>query len=768
MKKIRPIMFLDITRYRKLIFAFFALAFVTSIYFISTLRFSFDFEQYFPQGDPDLIFFQDFIKNFESDDNFLLVGVKSTSGTEGVFQQDFLQRFDSLTEKAVLLPYVSNSQSLTNIKMPIKSIFGISTAPILHVEDTAFYAYDRARILQDERFVRNLISEDGTCLVVLLKTKEKLKLDESEVLMQGLDSLIKPMGFQEFHYLGRANFQKELVYMEKREVAVSTAIAAILVGIIMAVLFRRWRTVVIALVSIGLAMVLFFGILGAWGRDITAIAALYPVLLVIIGTCDVVHMLSKYIDELRRGHSQVEAMWLTIKEIGLATLMTAITTAIGFATLVTTRIVPIQEFGVNAAVSVLVAYFTVLFFTTSVLSYFKVDDLILLRENKNSGFGYIERFMGWIYNATKFKARQIALIALATLFISAYGISKIGTNYTIAGNMPNRMKVTEDFHFFEKIFSGFRPLEYAVFAQNGHRTDDFEVMQQIDKLETHLRQQPAIRAVTSPTMIYKSLNQMSNGNRADALVLPTDSLEYYDYQRLAENLPKGTANILTSKDGTKSRIATRILDLGADSVMAVGARIDDWILKNTDPSVATFRRTGTGYIIDKNAQYIQADLLEGIAWEVGLIAILMGLMLRNFRMIVIFLIPNLFPMVFAGALVGYLGVPLDAGVSMIFTVVFGISIDDTIHFLSSFNINRGKGQTVDEALKTTLLETGKPVCIATVILFFGFLVMIFSIHPPSVTIGKLIAVTLITALLSDLFINPLLLRWWIKDKKKDN
>jgi uncharacterized protein len=158
-------------------------------------------------------------------------------------------------------------------------------------------------------------------------------------------------------------------------------------------------------------------------------------------------------------------------------------------------------------------------------------------------------------------------------------------------------------------------------------------------------------------------------------------------------------------------------------------------------------------------------LLQGIAWEVGLIALLMGLMLRNFRMIVIFLIPNLFPMVFAGALVGFLGVPLDAGISMIFTVVFGISIDDTIHFLSSFNINRGKGMTVDEALKTTLFETGKPVFIATVILFFGFLVMIFSIHPPSVTIGKLIAVTLITALMSDLFINPLLLRWWIKDKK---
>ena len=120
---------------------------------------------------------------------------------------------------------------------------------------------------------------------------------------------------------------------------------------------------------------------------------------------------------------------------------------------------------------------------------------------------------------------------------------------------------------------------------------------------------------------------------------------------------------------------------------------------------------------------------------------------------------------FAGALIGFLGVDLDAGISMIFTVVFGIAIDDTIHFLSSFNINRKKGQEVDTALRTTLLETGKPVCITTIILFFGFMVMMFSIHPPSVVVGKLIAVTLITALMSDLFINPVLIRWWIKDKK---
>jgi uncharacterized protein len=743
----------DITRWRKTIFGGFIILFIAACYFITTLRFSFDFEQYFPQGDPDLIFFQDFI-------------------TEGVFEQDFLRRFDTLTQKSIELPYIVDNQSLTTVRLPVKTPFGISAISAIHIEDTSYYADDRAKILADQRFVHNLIDKEATALVLFLKTKQKLTLEESEVLLRGMDSLIRPLNFESFHYLGRANFQKELVAMEKREVAVSTGVAAILVGIIMALLFRRWRTVVIALSSIGLAMILFFGILGAWGRDITAIAALYPVLLVIVGTSDVIHMMSKYIDELRRGHDRKEATWLTIKEIGLATLMTAITTATGFATLVTTRIVPIKEFGINAAVGVMVAYFTVLLFTTSVLSYFKADDLILLSERTpvergskaGSGFTLIERLMAWTYDVTKYQTRKIAFIALATLGISVYGVTKIGTNVQVGTIMPNYSKVTDDFRFFEKLFAGFRPLDFAVFAQNGRKATDFEVMREIEKLENHLRAQDAIRYVAAPTLIYKSLNQMVNGNRVEAFKMPIDSAQFAEFQSLATELPKSASSVLVSKDSTEARISTRVLDLGADTVMALGDRIETWIQQNTDSSVAKFRRTGTGYIIDKNATFVRADLLEGIAWEVGLIALMMGLMLRNVKMIVIFLIPNLFPLVFAGALVGFLNVPLDAGIAMIFTVVFGIAIDDTIHFLSSFNINRNKGLTVDEALKTTLHETGKPVVLTTVILFFGFLVMMTSIHPPSVTIGKLIAVTLVTALLSDLFINPLLIRWWIKDK----
>ena len=524
----------NLHRFRRIVFPLFGVLIVLAGYFSLKLRFSFDFEQFFPQGDPDLVFFQDFIKNFESDDNFLLVGVESKNTPNGVFDQSFLQRFDSLTQKSLDLPYVVDNQSLTKVKLPVKSPFGILPVPAMHVEDTSYYAEDRVKILSDQRFVRNLISEDGKSLVLFLKTKDKITLEESDTLIHALDSLINPLHFDAHHYLGRANFQKELVWMEKREVAVSSGVAAILVAFIIVILFRRWKTVALALTSIGLSMFLFFGLLGALGRELSAMAALYPVLMVIIGTSDFIHMLSKYIDELRRGHTQEEAIWFTMKEIGLATLMTAVTTAVGFATLLTSRIVPIQEFGVNAAIGVMVAYVTVLLFTTAVFSFFSVNDLILLRGSSTR----IEQFMEWVYRVTKRRARLIGLIATGILLVCVYGISKIKTNYSIEDNMPIGEKVTEDFYFFEKVFSGFRPLEYAVFAQNGHRADDYAVMQQMNKLEEHLRTIPAIHSITSPTMIYKSISQMSNGNRNAAYLFPTDSLQFADYQIFADKVDR--------------------------------------------------------------------------------------------------------------------------------------------------------------------------------------------------------------------------------------
>ena len=121
------------------------------------------------------------------------------------------------------------------------------------------------------------------------------------------------------------------------------------------------------------------------------------------------------------------------------------------------------------------------------------------------------------------------------------------------------------------------------------------------------------------------------------------------------------------------------------------------------------------------------------------------------------------PVLFAAGLLGFLGIQLEAGVSIVFAVVFGIAVDDTIHFLSKYKLARDKKKSIEESIKITFEETGKAITFTTIILFFGFLVMLFSNHPPSVTVGMLISVTLFAALICDLFLLPVLMRWVLRE-----
>ncbi|TXB67908.1 efflux RND transporter permease subunit [Phaeodactylibacter luteus] len=734
----------------------FLLLAAASGYYVTQLKFSFDFEQFFPEGDEDLEFFRDFIENFEGDDNFLLVAVRREGG---VFEQGFLERFHGFSLDARNLPYVTESQSLTKFSYPLRTPFAITTIPAIHIDQPERYAADRERILNDERFVHNLISADGETLVVFLKTKPSIQLDEARELMAALEEMVNEQyQFAEYHYLGRPFFQQELVDMQKREITVSAIVSGILVSLIMFFIFRKPWGIFVALISIGLGMLLFMGLLGASGRELNAMAALYPVLMIIVGTSDVVHIMSKYIDELRKGEPQDRAIVTTIKEIGLATLLTSITTAIGFASLLTSKVGPIRDFGINAAIGVIVAYVTVIFFTTAVLSWFRADQIMKM----GRGQAFWEKSMSWAYQFTLRRPTGIALGAVATLGLALWGISLITTNYGIINNMPRGEKITEDFRFFEKHLTGFRPMEIAVFAKNGHQATDWEVIREIAKVENYLKQYPYVQAVGSVTAVYKSINQMMAGNSPEAYRMPESEQQYERYQRMARQVPKLNVNVLLSEDGTKARITSRIQDIGADSIKAMGERMDRWIVANTDTSAVAFQRTGTGLIIDKNAEYVRRDLLYGLGMAVVIVSFLMALLFRNVKMLLISLVPNIFPLILAGALLGFLGIELEAGVSIVFAVIFGIAVDDTIHFLSKYKLAKGKGLSREEAMKITFTETGKAIVLTSVILFFGFLVMLFSIHPPSVTIGLLISLTLVSALVSDLLLIPLMIRWMMK------
>jgi predicted RND superfamily exporter protein len=743
--------------HRNAIIIFFAFLTIISGYYTTKLQFSFSFDQFFPIGDPDLEYYKKFTKDFETDDNFLLIAIENKPS---VFDSVFLARFHDVSLKVRDLPFVKKTQSITQLEYPVKTPFGYSLLPFIHIDDPEYYPSDKQNVTNDERIVNSLIDSAATSLVIFVKTDENLDILSSRILTERLDSLLLVSGFSDkAHILGRAYFQRELVDFQKREMMMAFMASLILVTFIMVVLYRKPIGIIISLGSIALGLLLFTGYLGFVGAELSVISALFPVIMLIVGSSDVIHIFSKYVDELNKGNDQKHAMRITIREIGAATFMTSFTTAIGFASLATSKLLTIQQFGLHAAVGVIIAFVTVILFTTSALSYFNKDKIIRSQNHDRRWSSLMERIVS--INMTK--ATIIFKTSFVLIIIFILGTSMISTNYRLEDNLPRGAKVTQSFQFFEKNYAGFRPLEFAITAKGQHLADDYEVLKEVNKLEEKIRSTGIIRSSISLATLYKSINKMNSGNQDSTYSFPKTKEEYENSKRLVQRMKNDDANILLSTDKTKTRISSRVTDIGADNIKKLGEELDTWSLQHLDTSLIEVKRTGTGLILDKNSVYVTSSLLKGLGFSIFIISLFMGWIFRSFKMVIIALIPNLLPLLLAAAILGFFHIDLEAGISVMFTIIFGIAVDDSIHILARYRICKSNGMNTNAAVRVSLMETGKAVIITTIVLFFGFFAMIFSVNPPTFTIGLLISVTLLGALICDLFLLPALLLRFYKD-----
>ncbi|MGH1335983.1 MAG: efflux RND transporter permease subunit [Aureispira sp.] len=770
-------------KHPKFILPFFILLSILGAFLAaSRLEFEFDFEQFFPQGDKDLEFFLEFKEQFEPDDIYLLVALPKK---DGVFDQPYLKRvldfslaarrlsieagpkapgkrvWDDVSGDSinVVNPVVA-AQSLLQIEYPVKNPFtGFTAIPALHLEDTSRYARDKERILNDERLVNNLISEDAKTLVVVLKTVDDLGQTGANQLITNVKRLLEEHEFEDYHLLGRTYFQTEIVRLQIREFILATIISIILVFLTMLVLFRRVWGIAIALISILVGLLIFIGVLGLFGRTLDTLALLYPIIMIIVATSDVVHVMSKYIDELQKGKPRFEAIQVTIREIGLSIFLTSTTTAIGFLSLVTSRLIPIRSFGINAAIGVMIAYGCVLIFTSTFLAIFHKDKIIRPQAKPSIFIG----LMQWVQRITISHKKPI-LVGFVVLFaVCGWGMSLVSTNTQLLKILPKGQAVTKDFLFFESNFSGFRPFEIAINIQGDYTASDYEVVREMDKIETFFKQYEAVKSMSSITSLYKSINQAYNSNRQEAYAFPKDEKTFNSYRKFAKRLSsRDDFGVLVSRDKKQARISAKVLDVGANRITEIRKASEVWMAANIDPTIIQTRFTGTGIIIDKNSEYIRDSLLQGLLFAILLISIIVALIYKNLRMLIITLIPNVLPLMIAAAILGFSGTPLEGGVAIVFAIIFGIAVDDTIHLLSKFKLCKERGCDTEEAIGITLEETGKAICLTTIILFFGFLSLLVSVNPPAITIGILISSTLISALVCDLLIIPIMLRQWIK------
>ncbi|WP_116769400.1 efflux RND transporter permease subunit [Maribacter litoralis] len=718
---------------------------------LDELQFSFDFSQFFPEEDPDLAFYDSYVEEFGTDDNFLLIAVKNQPD---VFQQDFLQKFKAFSEDSKDFEFVLESSSITTLSYPLKTSFGYTTLPIVHINDPSLYEKDWDKLKADSLFINTLIDKNRKSLVLALQTEDNLNYQQSKLLLNQIRDSFKVHELPDYHILGRAFFYEAIVEMQKSEVLTTTIVASILVFIILLLVYRSMPVVLISVFSIAMSLLLFMGLLGWLGKELNAMAAFYPVLMLIVGTSDVIHLTDSYIRKLQSNIPRYAAITSSLKEVGMTTLLTSVTTAVGFVTLLSSRLVSIQEFGINAAIGVLVAYITVIFLTGSLLISLPEKSLIGRRSISENWVNYLLKINTFTKNFPK--TIIVGTVIFTTLCV--LGIYLVQTNQELKQTLPSESKIAQDFEYFQNNYAGFRPLEIAVMSTDGHKVTDYNVALEIEKLLSYLKSIESIGSLQSSNLPYKILNKANNLNNSAYFTLPKDEKTFLKYQKDTRKLARKQLAKFVNADESIARINGRLQDIGTDNLKVVYDNIDDFAKTKLDSSLITIKVTGKSILLDKNSEYIRSSLLEGLLYGLLLIGVIMAFVFKDIKIFLISLVPNVLPILFAGGMLGFLGIPLEASLSVVFAIVFGIAVDDTIHFLGKYKLGITQGLDKEAAIEKTFAQTGRALVITTIILFFGFMVMLFSIHQPSVTIGLIISITLVTALILDLLLLPVLLR----------
>ncbi len=540
------------------------------------------------------------------------------------------------------------------------------------------------------------------------------------------------------------------------EIGMFVGAALLVTSVIFFFFFRSFRATIISMITVIIGVMWAFGILGLLHYEITVLTALIPPLIIVIGIPNCIFLINKYQQEIKQHGNQAKSLQRVISKVGNATLMTNVTTASGFATFILTNSQLLKEFGIVASINIMAIFLLSLFIIPIMYSYMAVPKNKHLKHlNKR----WINTFVDWMEKTVREHSISIYVCATLLLCLSIIGIFNIKISGSIIEDMPKQTEFYKDIKFFEREFDGIMPLEILVDTKREKGVMKLATLKRIDKLQEYIEDIPEFSKPLSVVELVKYSKQAYYNNNPEYYQLP-NSQEQTFLLAYAKSSAKST-NLLKSyvdSTGQYARITTFMMDTETDRF----DRIEEDLLAKIDKIFPVDRYnvslTGKALVFQKGTKYLVTNLIISLSLAILLIALFMAWMFRSFRMILVSLIPNLLPLIITAGLMGFLGVPIKPSTILVFSIAFGISVDDTIHFLAKYRQELiANNWKIKKSVYAALRETGFSMIYTSIVLFFGFSVFTISSFGGTVALGALVSITLLFAMLANLLLLPSLL-----------
>ena len=580
-----------------------------------------------------------------------------------------------------------------------------------------------------------LISRDLKSTKLILDTN----VDISRLVINDLTKVIENNDYIKYsswdwHEAGLPILRTRYVELVEYERGIFIPIAFVIAAITLIWIFRQIRMLIIALTSILISLIWVSGIMALFNISINVISYLTFNLLMIIGVSDAIHLLMKYHEEINKNSNKRSTLEVVIEKIGSALFLTSFTTAVGFMSLSITNIRILQEFGVIMGVGIGILFIVTIIIMPIMLLYINIPDKIhierlILKRKKSLSFQSLK--------AVQKYPKVVITLSGFLLILSIYGIYQIDSNVTVLGDLKPSNKLYKDISFVEDNFGGTLPLEII-----------------ISSIGTPLSKDLYIKT--------NSVNTIDNSDFYNKVNLFMNELSNYEniksvtgYWNLDGSL-NAQQNKYTNKDRTEIRISCGIENIDSNQA--------DWLKKSIIKDYITvfdtengLKVTGSTLLALKMNRYLIASLLNSFIIAFIVIFISMNILFRSIKLSLVSIIPNIIPLLFAGAVMGFFGIELRPATAMTFSIALGIAVDDTIHFLSRFRSEYLITRSHEKSTTTTILTTGRAIIGTSITLGMGFLVLIFSNFKPNFEFGILATIILIVALLSSLILLPALI-----------
>ena len=540
------------------------------------------------------------------------------------------------------------------------------------------------------------------------------------------------------------------------EIGIFVLLALGVTALIFFFFFRSIRATLITLLVVSIGVIWAFGFIGLFRYEISVLMALIPPLIIVIGVPNAIFLINKYQQEIKKHGNQAKSLQRVISKIGNATLMTNVTTASGFATFIFTKSELLKEFGIIASINILAIFVLALLIIPIIYSFLPIPKEKHLKHLERK---WIDSIVNWMEYVVRHHRLAVYTITVLLIIVSMIGIYMIKISGSLIEDMPKGKQFYKDIVFFEKEFGGIMPLEIVIDTKVEKGVMKLSTLKRMEELDETIDELPELSKSISVLNIVKYSKQAFYSGKPKYYQLPNNQEKNWilSYAKNSNNNKQFLENFVDST-GRYARMTTFMKDIGTERMEIIEERLQQKIAKEFPKEKYEVSMTGKALVFLKGTNFLINNLVISLSLAIMLIAFFMAFMFRSFRMIIISLIPNIFPLLITAGLMGYLGVPIKPSTILVFSIAFGISVDDTIHFLAKYRQELiANNWRIKPSVYAALKETGVSMFYTSIVLFFGFLVFTVSSFGGTIALGGLVSITLLFAMVSNLILLPSLL-----------